>query len=93
MGFFITEKEVEDYLAQETRDIVMPDGTRRPMTAFKLAWRSFDFILDNTEYVTEQTITGWAQDEAQGSGRSFEQAFHAVLAYAHRDLRRRFGID
>lgn len=92
MGFFITEKQTEDYLEQETRAILMPDGTRRPFTGFKLMWRSFDYLTLAGNY-TGKELTALALQNAQEMGYSFEQSFPSVLAYLHQHVRKAQGID
>lgn len=90
---FITEKDTEAYLEQETREVRMPDGSLRPVRLFKLVWRSFDYILATSRHIQEEDLTGWGLLSAQETGRSFDLQFPNVLAYTHRALRKQQGID
>ncbi len=45
MSFFITDKEVEDLLQIDSRELTMPDGTARTFTGIKLMWKAFDFLV------------------------------------------------
>lgn len=92
MGFFITEKETEAWLEEETRTLTLPDGTVKPFTGFKLLWRSFDYILETSTF-TEKRLIELAQLSSRETGRSFGQSFHDLLAYTHRLLRKRQGVD
>lgn len=92
MSFFITEKETEEYLKQETRKIPMPDGSSRLLTTFKLVWRSWDFLILCGNY-SRVELTSLAQINSREVGCSFEDSFRDTLAVLHRDLRRKMGID
>jgi hypothetical protein len=92
MGFFIAEKETEEYLKQVTRVIRMPDGSTRLFTGFRLMWRSFDYLTVAGGY-TEKELTLLALVNAEEMGYTFEQSFPSVLAYIHRHVRKMQGID
>jgi len=92
MGFFITERQTEEYLAPETRELPMPDGSTRPLTAFKLLWRSWDYLILCGGYGRRE-LTALAQVNAQEVGCSFDESLRDTLAFLHRDLRRKQGID
>lgn len=98
MERFITEKETEAWLEQETRDITMPDGSTRPITHFKLMWNGFDFLTATPyyqpkPYYTEARLVEWAVMDAEGTGRSFEETFPGVVTYVYKALRKHLGID
>lgn len=98
MKRFITEKETEALLEPETRDITMPDGSSRPITGFKLMWRSFDFLTATPfykpkPYFTEARLVELALSSAQEMGYSFERSFPNMVAYVNLALRKRLGID
>jgi hypothetical protein len=92
MSFFITEKETEKWLEPESRDIAMPDGSKRSIEMFKLAWRSFDFLTVCQCYTAKELIE-LSIKNADEMGYSFEDSFPNVLAYLHRDARKKMGID
>ena len=56
MAFFITEKETEEFLELETRNIPMPDGTMRPFTDLRLTWRSYDFLIVCGKYTAKELV-------------------------------------
>jgi len=92
MAFFITEKETEDYLSEETRLIPMPDGTQRAFTGFKLMWRSLDYLISTTDFTSKELVE-LADVNAEEMGYSFEASFPNMLAYIHREVRKAQGID
>jgi len=92
MAFFITEKETEDYLTEETRVIPMPDGSQRAFSGFKLMWYSLDYLISTTDFTRKQLVE-LAVVNAEEMGYSFEDSFPNVLAYIHREVRKAQGID
>lgn len=92
MSFFITEKQTEDWLTFETRQIPMPDGTTRPFTHFKLMWRSYDYLIVCGKFTGKQLVEQTIQT-AKEMNYTFEEAFPNVLSYLHRRLRKAQGID
>ena len=92
MAFFITEKETEDYLSEETRLIPMPDGTQHAFTGFKLMWGSFDYLILTTDFTSKELVE-LAVLDAEEMGYSFEDSFPNILAYIHREVRKAQGID
>jgi hypothetical protein len=93
MAFFITEKKTEEWMERETRSITMPDGSTRPITDFKLMWHGFDFVLEHSSTIDEARLVELSLMSAQETGRSFEQQFPNVVAFAHRALRKHLGVD
>jgi hypothetical protein len=93
MSFFITEKKTEEWLERETRSVKMPDGSMRPITDFKLMWRGFDFVLEHSETIDEASLVEATLLSVKETGRSFEQQFPNVVAFAHRALRKHLGVD
>lgn len=83
---FLTEKETEALLESETRDLLMPDGSFRPVTEFKLTWEIYDRLLFISDYTPSQFVE-WGLEEAELSGRSFEEMFPVVVAYVDNRLR------
>ena len=70
----------------------MPNGTRRPVRAFKLNWHALDFILDFTD-TTEVEIAGIAHAYGIEFGLSYEEAFFDTVTTLHKDARKNLGID
>ncbi len=83
---FITEKETEDLLALETREIVMPDGSRRPFTGFRLMWNSFERIV-NDGLFTEPELAGVAVLWANETGCPFDRTFPNTVGFVASRLR------
>lgn len=92
MPFFITEKETESWLEQESRDLAMPDGSKRSVQMFKINWRSYDFLTVCRCYTPKELID-LSIKNADEMGYSFEDSFPNVLSYLHRHARKAMGID
>lgn len=92
MGFFITEKQTEEWLQEEVRDMLMPDGTRKPVRAFRITWSARDFIEEFTD-IPEQEISEIAQMYVEETGKPYEEAYFDTLGDLESKLRKRFGID
>lgn len=88
----MTEKQTEDWLKLETRNITMPDGSTRPISMFKLHWNGYDFLVAEWKTFTEEKLVQIALNDAARTGRSFEQQFPNIVAYAYRTLRKQLGI-
>jgi len=91
MSFFISEKETENYLEVETRDLPMPDGTIKPFTGFKLMWRAVDYLIITAGY-SRAELADLAIKNAKEMGYSFEDSFPNVVAYVHREIKKKQGI-
>jgi hypothetical protein len=92
MAFFITEKATEEWLVQEVRDMLMPDGTHKPVRAFKITWSARDFLDEFTD-ITEEEIAKIAQEYAAETGKPYEEAYFDTIGHLENGLRKRFGID
>jgi hypothetical protein len=44
--FFINQREIDEWMTQETRILTLPDDSSRPVTENQTTWRSFDFIIE-----------------------------------------------
>lgn len=42
---FLTEKDMEALLVEETRTLPMPDGTAKVVRNFKMTWTNYDIVL------------------------------------------------
>ena len=87
---FITEKQTEDLLALETRDIVMPDGSRRPFTGFRLMWNSFDQIVDDGLFAGPE-LAGLAVLATNETSQPFDRTFPNTVGYVAGQLRQLNG--
>lgn len=86
MGTFWTEKEIEEWVTSETRILILPDGIKRPFTGYKLMWSIHDDLVWLGGYSPKQLI-GWAVQETELSGVSFEKTFPAIIAYVDKHVR------
>lgn len=91
MAFFITEKATEEWLEQEVRDILMPDGVCRPVRAFRLLWAARDFLDEFTD-ITEEEIAEIAQMYAEEIGKPYQEAYFDTVGHLDREIRKRYGI-
>lgn len=91
MGFFITEREVEDLLMFQTRDLPIPNGTLHPYTGMKFMWRSYDYLIRSGKY-TSKRLVELSMINSEEMGYSFEISFRNVVAYLHRILLKAQGI-
>lgn len=85
MDRFLTERETEALLREETRYIEMPDGERRALRLFTLVWNSFDMIL-RTGTFNSSAIFTLASQHSQRTGEAFEISFERVVGTIHRKL-------
>jgi hypothetical protein len=90
--FFMTEKETEAFLVQETRQLPMPDGTTRPFTAMKVWWDAYDFLVATRSW-SEKELVNLIAINADETRTAFEESFQAVLSYIDRNARKKMGID
>ena len=77
---FLTEKQIEALLVDETRDLVLPEGETQVMTGPKLMWNAFDFIIEDKTFTFEDVID-FTQSTMKTKGYSFDNAFKSVLSY------------
>jgi hypothetical protein len=83
--FFITEKETEEFLALETRELPWPDGSIRPFTEMRLFWSSFDWLVEQKQY-TPKRLVELAIMSSEETGRAFADTFRDSIAYMHKEF-------
>ncbi len=86
---FQTEKETEAMLELETRDLPMPDGSTRSISAFRMAWNSYDFILA-CGVRGPADITKLIADDADKAGKSFQEYFPGAVGAIHKAIREEY---
>ena len=69
---FMTEREIEDLLLSERRELVSTDGDRQIITADRLFWLRFDLLLQ--AFIT-------TLDDMSAQNTSFADSFKAVVIY------------
>lgn len=80
MKTFMTEKQIEDLLVNETRMLPLPGGGEQVMTGPKLMWQAVDFFINSRSYTLNELI-GFTRSTMTEKGYSFEEAFKSVVAY------------
>lgn len=87
MKTFWTDKEIENFLTQETRTVQLPEGRRRTVNCFHLTWRQLDGLLHYNIF-SEEWYADHAEKIAQESRRfDFAQCFAWVIAYSFSDMK------
>ncbi len=87
---FKTEKQTEALLESQTRDLPMPDGSTQPVTAFRMAWNSYDFILACGVHQPID-ITRMIAEDACSAGKSFQEYFPGAVSAIHQAICDEFG--
>lgn len=87
--FFIKEQEIEALLAFETRELIMPDGSKRPYTGMKLHWNSYEYITREVGLFTGPELVAMAVRDSQEMKRSFEDSFRNTIAYVHQQIKKK----
>jgi hypothetical protein len=82
MSDFLTEKEIEDLLILETRQLTMPDGKTVPVNGFKLMWNSFD-LLQEAGMFTAELLIELAHSWSEREGIPFDTTLKNICGYAH----------
>lgn len=77
---FITEKQIEAYLVNETRMLPLPGGGEQVMTGPNLMWQAVDFITGTCAFTMNELI-GFTRSTMAEKGYTFEEAFKSVVAY------------
>ncbi len=77
---FLTERQIEELLTADTRELVLPDGSTQVVTADKLFWIRHDLLIEayisSAENLYELTYINMS-----GKGYCFSDAFKSVVAY------------
>ena len=76
----VTHEMVAEYRDENTRTIVMPDGTSCEVQMTPELWDSMEFI-EEFEKFTPTDIAGFALEEMELHHISFNRAFRGVVAY------------
>ncbi len=77
---FMTEKQIENLLTAETRELVLPDGKKQIVTADRLFWIRHDLLIRAFITTSERLFELTAMNMA-GKGYSFADAFKSVVTY------------
>jgi len=76
----VTQQQLDQFRKETTREIVMPDGTKRAVRMTPDLWNSLEF-LEAWEFMSQSEIADYALEEMQLQNESFDRAFRGVVAY------------
>lgn len=85
-----TEKQIESYLTDETRELSSKDGKRVVVTMFRTYWITYDAVRVDDVY-TESELVTWASDRARDEEISFTDALRSNLGLLDHEIRRQNG--
>ncbi len=77
---FYTEKQMDDFLQSEERNITMPDGSSLIVNGSRLMWKHFDFLVDYTSF-NEANIVKTTFSSCAETNLLFEAQFHEVVGF------------
>lgn len=80
MSNIVTTEVLNEYKATSTRTIKMPDGSPKDVRMTPDLWRLFD-ALKVIEGITESQIAGYALEEVELQGLSFDRAYRGCVAH------------
>ena len=83
---FFTEKQTDFWLESQTRDVALPDGSKRPVRAPRLLWEKADSLVLQGD-CTPAELVAFALNEVALQGIHFDAAYRSIVA--HLDNRRR----
>lgn len=92
MSGFFTEKETEEFLQNESRILILPDGREESVTVFRLTWEAFDLMQD-THAFTNQELIDWTYDWYMRERKyNFATYFDNLVAFAFSHVKKqRYG--
>ncbi|TWT86727.1 hypothetical protein Mal64_35560 [Pseudobythopirellula maris] len=82
-----TEKQIEDYLRDETREVTGAAGRTETVTMFRTYWITYDAVRVDDVY-TESELVAWAQRRVAEEGLDFTDAFRSNLGHLSHEIRR-----
>lgn len=77
---FMTEREIEDLLISERRELVSADGDRQIITADRLFWLRLDLLLQ-AFITTLDDLYRYTYMDMSDQNTSFADSFKAVVIY------------
>lgn len=81
-----TEKQIEDFLSDETRQVTDADGQLETVTMFRTYWITYDAVRVDDVY-TDPELVGWAQRRMAEEGLGFTDAFRSNLGHLDHEIR------
>lgn len=84
MGDFYTEKQIEEYLQNESRVLILPDGTKRSVTVNRLTWELLESLIGLELFKNEEELIQRVFDWYKEDGRyDFTEYFWNYIAYCY----------
>lgn len=82
-----TEKQIEEFLTEETRELTGSDGQPVSVTMFRTYWITYDAVRVDDAY-TEAELVDWARQRVQEEGLAFANAFRSNMGHLDHEIRR-----
>jgi hypothetical protein len=82
-----TEKQIEGYLTDETRELTGSDGAPVSVTMFRTYWITYDAARVDDVY-TEAELVDWAHQRVEKEGYSFVDVFRSNIGHLDHEFRR-----
>lgn len=82
-----TEKQIEEYLTEETRALTGSDGKPVSVTMFRTYWITYDAVRVDDTY-TEAELVDWARERVEEEGHVFADAFRSNMGHLDHEIRR-----
>ncbi len=76
----MTQQNLTEYRDENTREVELPDGSKRLVRMTPLLWDNMEF-LQSLEGITQTEVAGYALEEVDLQKISFDNAFRAVVAH------------
>lgn len=80
LQFFYAEKEIEHWLEEGTRSLLLPGGSKVSIRAFRLTWINYDKLIEFGG-CTRRRIVTWAIEHGEREGVGFREAFIDLVAH------------
>ena len=76
----VTHEEREEFKETNTRDVLLPDNTTRPVRLTPAMWE-WKEAIQTVEGLTEKDLSAYALEEEELQDVSFDRAYRCVVAY------------
>lgn len=76
----MTQTDVKNFRDENTRDVVLPDGSRKPVRLTPDLWELKD-VIESLEGISEGELSGFALEEVELQDLSFDLAYRSVVVH------------
>lgn len=76
----VNQDQLEQYREDNTREVNLPDGSKQQVRMTPLLWDNVEF-LRLVEGITDTEIAGYALEEVELQGITFDNAFRCVVVH------------